>query len=108
MDSTKMKENSSFRLSYHMLTKTNYAAWAQKMKVFMQAHAVWEAIEPKETKEGKYIVEDKIDKRALKVIYQGIYEEQLLSIADNGTSKEAWDALKTMSLGAKKVKKARA
>ncbi|XP_074352568.1 uncharacterized protein LOC141691708 [Apium graveolens] len=63
-----------------MLTKTNYTAWALKMKVFMQAHGVWDAIEPKETKDGKSIVEDK----------------------------EAWNAIKTVSLGADKVKAARA
>lgn len=108
MELSKTKESSSFGLSYPMLTKTNYAAWAQKMKVFMQAHGVWEAIETKETKDGKSTVEDKTDKRALAVIYQGISEEQLLSIADKSTAKGAWDALKIMSLGAEKVKQARA
>lgn len=96
----KTKESSAFGLSYPMLTKTIYAACAQKMKVFMQAHGVWEAIEPKETKDGKSTVEDKTDKHALAVIYQGISEEQLLSIADKNTAKEAWDALKIRSLGA--------
>lgn len=91
-----------------MLTKINYTAWALKMKVFMQAHGVWEAIEPKETKDEKGTVEDKVDKRALAVIYQGISEELLLSIAEKGTAKEAWDAIRTVSLGADKVKTARA
>ncbi|KAL8102842.1 hypothetical protein AgCh_027386 [Apium graveolens] len=45
-----------------MLTKTNYTAWAIKMKVFMQAHGVWDAIEPKDP---KATVEEKIDKRAM-------------------------------------------
>lgn len=49
----------------------------------------------------------KTDKVALVMIYQGIPEEVLLSIADKKTAKGAWDALKTMCLGAKKVKKAR-
>ncbi|XP_074347707.1 uncharacterized protein LOC141686579 [Apium graveolens] len=48
------------------------------------------------------------DKRALAIIYQGISEEQLMSIAEKGRTKEAWDALKTLSLGADKVKAARA
>ncbi|KAL8107457.1 hypothetical protein AgCh_024023 [Apium graveolens] len=103
-DASKPKE-STFGLSYPMLTKTNYAAWALKMKVFMQAHGVWEAIDPKDP---KTTIEEKVDKRALAVIYQGIPEELLLSIAEKGTAKEAWDAIKTVSLGADKVKKARA
>lgn len=88
-----------------MLTKTNYTVWALKMKVFMQAHGVWEAVDPKDP---KATIEEKVDKRALAVIYQGIPEELLLSIAEKGTAKEAWDAIKTVSLGADKVKKARA
>lgn len=104
MDTSKAN-GSGIGLSYPMLTKTNYAAWAQKMKVFMQAHGVWEAIEPVDP---KTVVEDKIDKRALAVIYQGIPEDLLLVLADKKTSKEAWNAVKTMSLGADKVKKAKA
>lgn len=104
METTKTKEN-SIGLSYPMLTKTNYTAWALKMKVFMQAHGVWEAIEPKDP---KTTVEEKLDKRALAVVYQGVPEDILLSIADKKTSKEAWNAIKTMSLGADKVKAAKA
>lgn len=74
-----------------MLTKTNYTAWALKMKVFMQAHGVWDAVEPQD---AKATVEDKADKRALAVIYQGVPEDLLLSIADKKTSKEAWNAVK--------------
>ena len=47
MDQNKSKE-SSVTLNYPMLTKSNYTAWAMKMIVFMQAHGVWEAIEPKD------------------------------------------------------------
>lgn len=71
----------------------------------MQAHGVWEAIEPKD---AKAVIDDKIDKRALAVIYQGIPEDLLLALAEKKTSKEAWTAVKTMCLGADKVKKARA
>ena len=104
METGKSKE-SSFGLSYPMLTRTNYTVWALRMKVFMQALGVWEAIE---SKDPKAVIEDKVDKRALAVIYQGIPEDILLSIAEKKTSKEAWDAVKIMSLGADKVKKARA
>ena len=56
---TKKNKESSFGLNYPTLTKTNYTAWAMKMKVYMQAHGVWEAIE---SKDPKAVVEDKMDK----------------------------------------------
>lgn len=95
METNKAKE-SSFGLSYPMLTKTNYMAWSLKMRVFMQAHGVWEAVDPKDP---KVAAEDKMDKRALAIIYQGVPEDVLLSIVENKTSKEAWNAVKTMSQG---------
>ncbi|WOH07679.1 hypothetical protein DCAR_0727112 [Daucus carota subsp. sativus] len=49
-----------------------------------------------------------MDKKALAVIYQGVPGDILLSIAEKKTSKEAWNAVKTMSLGADKVKVAKA
>ncbi|XP_074322913.1 uncharacterized protein LOC141659883 [Apium graveolens] len=73
-------------LTYPMLTRSNYTTWALKMKVFMQAHSVWETIEPKDPKATK--VNEKTDKVAMAMIYQGIPEEILLSVAENETAKE--------------------
>nr|GEV32939.1 hypothetical protein [Tanacetum cinerariifolium] len=36
-------------LHYLMLSRTNYVAWAIRMRVFMQAQGVWEAVEPQTT-----------------------------------------------------------
>ncbi|KAI3522492.1 hypothetical protein L1887_00319 [Cichorium endivia] len=91
-------------LHYPMLTRSNYAAWAIKMRVFMQAQGVWEAVEPRT---ANTVVEVKKDKMALAAIYQGIPEDLLLSLAEKKTAKEAWDALKTMFMGADRVKTAR-
>ncbi|KAL8106921.1 hypothetical protein AgCh_023641 [Apium graveolens] len=74
------------------------------MKVYMQVYGIWEAIEPKNTKDA---IEDKIDKMDLAVIYQRIPEDMLLSVVEKRTSKEAWEAVKTLCLGADRVKKAR-
>lgn len=104
MEKNKAKEG-TFGLSYPMLTKTNYTVWAIKMKVFMEAHGVWEAVEPKDPKAA---IDDKMDKRALAIIYQGIPEELVLTIAEKKTAKDAWGAIKVMSLGADKVRKAKA
>lgn len=101
MDGNKLK--GSVGLSYPTLTRENYTAWSMKMRVFMQAHGVWDAIE---LSDPKATVDGKIDKVALAMIYQAIPEEVLLSLADKKTSKEAWDAIKTLCQGADKVKKA--
>lgn len=94
----------SMGLSYPMLTKSNYTAWALKLKVFMQAHGIWEAVEPTDPKN---IVEERIDKIALAMIYQAIPEEMLLSLAEKKISKDAWEAIKTMCQGADRVKTAK-
>ena len=52
-------------------------------------------------------VEDKTDKVALAMLYQGLPKDMLLSIAEKETAKDAWDALKTMCQGADRVKKAK-
>ncbi|XP_074378634.1 uncharacterized protein LOC141720181 [Apium graveolens] len=103
METIKGKDG-SVGLNYPMLTKTNYTAWSLKMKVYMEAHGIWEAVEPKNEKEK---VDEKMDKMALSAIYHGIPEEILLSIADKKTSKEGWQAVKTICQGADRVKKAR-
>lgn len=103
METSKIKER-GVGLNYPMLAHDNYTVWAMKMKVFMQAHDVWNAVEPKD-KNAK--VEEKTDKVALAVIYQGIPEDILLSLADKTTAKKACDALKTMCLGADRVRKAK-
>lgn len=45
----------------------------------MQAYGVWEAIE---TKDLKAAVEEKVDKQALAIIYQGIHDDILLALAE--------------------------
>lgn len=91
-------------LNYPMLNKGNYTAWSIKMKVYMQAQGVWSAVETADTEK---VVEEKMDKMALAAIYQSIPEDILLSVADKRTAKEAWKAVKTMCLGAERVKNAR-
>lgn len=98
------KSKGSFGLTYPTLAKGNYTTWALKMKVFMQAQGVWTAVEPSDPKAA---IDDKSDKVALAMLYQGLPEDMLLSIAEKTTAKGAWEAIKTMCLGADRVKKAR-
>ena len=103
MDAGKSK-GGTMGLTYPMLTKTNYTAWAMKMKVFMQAHGVWEVVEPSDP---KAIVEDRTDKVALAIIYQSIHKEHLLSLTEKKKAKDAWEAIKTMCQGASRAKAAK-
>lgn len=97
-------KDGSIGLSYPMLARSNYTAWSIKMRVFMQAQGVWEAVE---SSDPKTVVEAKMDNVALAAIYQGIPEDVLLSIAEKKTAKEAWEAIKVMCMGAERVKTAK-
>ena len=90
-------------LHYPMLSRDNYAACAIKMRVFMLAQGVWDAVEPRTS---NTVVDPKRDMMALAAIYQGIPEDLLLSLLEKKSEKEAWDALKRMFLGADRVKTA--
>ncbi|XP_074377724.1 uncharacterized protein LOC141719250 [Apium graveolens] len=103
METSKPKEG-SVGLSYPLLTKSNYTVWSLKMKVFMKAQGVWDAIERKDPKKP---VEEKTVQVALAAIYQGVPEDILLTIAEKETAKEAWDAIKTLCMGAERVKEAK-
>ena len=92
---------SSVSLQYPMLTKTNYAAWAIKMKVFLKAQGVWEAIDAKSN------VDVSKDQMALAAIYQAINEDTLMRISEKETAKDAWEMIKTMFLGEEHVMEAR-
>lgn len=59
------------------------------------------------TSDPKTIIEEKTDKVALTMIYQGIPEDVLLSLAEKKTAKDAWEAIRTLCLGVDRVKKAR-
>lgn len=71
-------KNGSIGLSYPMLARSNYTTWALKMKVFMQAHGVWSAVE---SNVSKVAIDEKSDKVAMAMMYQGLPEDVLLSVA---------------------------
>ncbi|XP_020270454.1 uncharacterized protein LOC109845593 [Asparagus officinalis] len=96
-----MRENTGVSLHYPMLSKTNYAVWTIKMRVYLQAQGVWDAIQP------GIDVETRKDKMALAAIYEAIPEENLFLIAEKETAKEAWETLKTKYVGADRVKQAK-
>ncbi|XP_074347025.1 uncharacterized protein LOC141685846 [Apium graveolens] len=104
MTDTSKSKDGPIGLNYPMLAKNNYSAWSLKVKVFIQAQGVWEAVEPDDPKAPVSVRTDKVE---LTAIYQGIPEDMLLSLAEKKTAKEAWEAIKTQCMGADCVKAAK-
>jgi hypothetical protein len=87
-----------------MLTKSNYLAWSIKMKVCMRAQRIWDVVKPKGP---KVPTEESKDQMALAAIYQAMLEDMLFLVYGKETSKETWEALKIMHIGAEHVKDAK-
>ena len=72
-------------LQYATLSRTNYSAWVIKMKVYLRAQWVWDAIKSTEPLDS---LDERKDQMALAAIYQAIHEEMFL-LAEKETAKEA-------------------
>jgi len=78
-----------------LLTRNNYASWALRMRVILQAHSVWDAV-------IKDDIDEHTDRQAIAVIYQGILEDVLLMLAENDSAKKTWEALKVIHMAAER------
>ncbi|XP_062232883.1 uncharacterized protein LOC133930247 [Phragmites australis] len=87
--------------SYPVLTKTNYTEWALLMRVKLRAQALWAAV-------NTGGVDSQEDMMALDALCSAVPPEMVSAIADKETTKEAWDAIKTMRVGDDRVKKSSA
>ncbi|KAL8134468.1 hypothetical protein AgCh_009478 [Apium graveolens] len=65
-----------------------------------EARGVWGAIEQKGPRAA---IDERTVQMALAAIYQGAPEDLLLAIAEKETTKEAWEAIKTMCMGVERV-----
>jgi len=86
-----------------MLMRSNYAEWAVLMKCNFEILEVWEAIEP-----GGADVKRKDDRQAMGGILRSVPQEIRQILAAKKTVKEAWEAVKSMRIGAEHVKEANA
>lgn len=84
METGKSKEG-TLGMSYPMLTRGNYTAWALKIKVYMHAHGIQVVVIPKDPKAD---IEEKTEKMTLAAIYPGIPEDIILPVAEKETAKE--------------------
>ena len=83
-----------------MLTTTNYAVWAMRIKVLLRMHKVWDVVES-ESDHG-----EKNDMTTA-LIFQSIPETLILQVGDLDTAKKVWDAIKSRHMGADRVREAR-
>ncbi|KAJ9542745.1 hypothetical protein OSB04_029251 [Centaurea solstitialis] len=90
-------------LEVSALTPTNYPVWAVKVKSIMDAHGIWETVEPRAL--GKK-ADPKKKKQAFAFLFQVIPEEIVLQMANYTDPKQVWDGLKTRYLGVDRVRTA--
>ena len=72
------------------------------MRVRLQAQGLWEVVE------HGAAIDYRDDREALGIILQAIPPEMLSSLAAKDSTKEAWDALKTLKMGSECVRVTRA
>ncbi|GJR08666.1 zinc finger, CCHC-type containing protein [Tanacetum coccineum] len=84
---------------YPTLKLTNYTVWAIQTKVILEAHGLWEMIEPKENTQ----VNEKKDKAMIAFLYQALTKDVILQVAGCETAKELWESLKKRHVGEEKV-----
>ncbi|KAF0889492.1 hypothetical protein E2562_024547 [Oryza meyeriana var. granulata] len=64
-DSTMTATATTGRLPFPMLTRTNYMAWAMRMKYLLRTNGTWGAVDPEKASE---VVDESKDQLALTII----------------------------------------
>jgi hypothetical protein len=95
-----VRENS---LMWPMLDRSNYTEWAMLMQCNYEAMEIWEVIEP-----GDDGVKRSQDRQAMGCLLRSVPREMWQMLGAKKTVKEAWAAVKSMRVGAERVKEANA
>jgi len=88
-------------LTWPMLTRTNYQGWSSHIQCNLEGMYLWDAIEDEK-------LERRRDRLALGAMLRGVPQEMHSMLLNKKTAKEAWEAIKTMRLGADRVKEVNA
>ena len=91
-------------LLWSMLSKSNYQEWSAHVQCNLEAMYLWDAIEPEDPKK----VERRRDRLALGAMMRGVPPEMHSLLLNKKTAKDAWEAIKSMRLGAERVKEVNA
>ena len=86
--------------SNFILSDTNYRLWAMGMEVYLEAHGLWEVIGGEEENRKK-------DRLALSAILSSIPESASFQMDIKKTTKENWESLKKLHVGAEHVVQSR-
>ena len=86
-----------------MLTRSNYTEWAMLMQCNFEALEIWETIEP-----GGEGVKRWQDRQAMSALLRSVPPEMWQMLGAKNTVKDAWTAVKSMRVGAERVKEANA
>nr|CAB3494904.1 unnamed protein product [Digitaria exilis] len=97
---------STGRLPFPMLTRTNYAAWAMKLKFLLRANGAWGVVDHGKKLKGE-AVDEVQDQLALSIISQSVGYDTLLRVSEKETAYDVWEALRSMHVGVKRVREAR-
>ncbi|XP_024016104.1 uncharacterized protein LOC112089267 [Eutrema salsugineum] len=97
---TKPNKSNPSTIQYLILNATNYTVWRTQMKVALKVRKVWEAIDPGTTEGDK-------DNLARALLFQSIPKALILQVGNLDTSKAVWEAIKTVNMGADRVKEVR-
>ena len=92
------------KLPFPLLTRTNYAAWAMRMKYLLRANGVWGAVDREATSSE---VDKGKEEMAMTIISQSIDDSTLLRFAEKETVADVWAALRSMHVGIERVREAR-
>ena len=91
----------SGNLVWPMLSRTNYQEWSAHVQCNLEAMYLWDAIESDK-------VERRCDRLALGAMIRGVPPEMHSMLLNKKSAKEAWEAIKSMRLGAERVKEVNA
>jgi len=90
-------------LMWPMLTRSNYAEWAMMLQCNFETLEIWDVIDP-----GGDKVKRSQDRQAMAGILRSVPQEMWQLLGAKKTVKEAWNAVKSMRVGAERVKEANA
>lgn len=91
----------SGNLVWPMLSRSNYQEWSAHVQCNLEAMYLWDAVESDK-------VERRRDRLALGAMICGVPPEMHSMLLNKKSAKEAWEAIKSMRLGADRVKEVNA
>ncbi|PNT62265.1 hypothetical protein BRADI_4g00713v3 [Brachypodium distachyon] len=92
------------RLPFPMLTTTNYAAWALRMRYILRVNGAWGAVDPENSSK---VIDESKEELAMTIISQSIDDGTLLRVAEKENAADVWAALRSMHVGVEHVREAR-